>query len=126
MLSDEQIDKLEGDALAWAVGNEMGIDVKYDSAVGTYLGGDWTDPCGWYKPYEDANQALEVWAELAKHDAYHLTLRSPDNCLGYPEATVYRNKYPVVGHGGYVAVAHGDFCEAICRAYLKVRANDAD
>lgn len=108
-LTAEQIDALEGIELSYHVGCAMGKDIEYDDVLGAYYGGDCTDPDAWYQPHADANQALEVWAAMPSDDKV-VEMWMPDDV----EACCYI---------GYTRIrCYGDFCTAICRAFLKARA----
>jgi len=121
-LTPEEIDALEGDELDLAVGEAMGYEMSKvrDSFKRRYTKERRVrlkKPNGrtgfWY-PHDDANQALEVWAAMPKDDSEHfhaLTLwfdSSVDLDVDYEAMRHYRGE-------------SGTFCEAICRAYLKVR-----
>jgi len=63
-----------------------------------------------WHPHDDANQALEVWAEMDR-----------------VEPVMYVICGDAVIEVDGVELANADFCTAIARAYLKVRlADDAD
>lgn len=108
-LTPGEIDALEGDALSWAVGEAMGYRVFVGSCT-MQLCAERDGGMRYWRPHNDANQALEVWAAMPKKWSPYLELDA-DN-----EACVY------LMHGRWCS--HGDFCTAICRAYLKAKFED--
>lgn len=118
-LTETGIDALEGAALSWAVGEAMGYTLlKKDGVILYEEEREWWEP---WKPHSDANQALEVWAAMPGQFDYHVVMRPAENIFGFSEVTVYRDD-----RAQFNQVASGDFCTAICRAFIKVRLVEAN
>jgi len=116
-LTEAEVDALEGVDLSEAVADAMGRCI-YHWAGKVWLGTDTANRfCNW-QPHSDANQALEVWqALIAANSKIEFGMSGDGAWVMFPDKW---------GEGGTI-IASGTLCEAICRAYLKVRlADDAD
>ena len=115
-LTPDEIDTLESEVLSWVVGEAMGYRVYVGSCT-KQLCARKDGAMKYWHPHSDANQALEVWRELCKLDDHmQLTMAINDAMI---DTLMPDDRCPIV--------AEGAFCEAICRAYLKVRlADDAN
>ena len=112
-LTDAEIDVMDGPELDFHVADALGWGpYRYDRHHGGQVMARHSDSnvMRQWHPHTDANQAREVWAAMAAIDDHvELTMACDDVVID------------TSSYGQVTILAEGDFCAAICRAYLKAR-----
>jgi hypothetical protein len=120
-LTDAEIDVMDGSELDFHVADALGWEpYRYDRHHGGQVMARHSDSnvMRQWHPHDDANQALEVWAQMPSEvNLFHALTLWAD---GLAEADIQHEV-----DGPYIG-ASGTFCEAICRTYLKARLADRE